>query len=49
MGMDLTESQIEEIESAIQRLRELDPTEVPEPAADLADLLSRLLGEVEAS
>lgn len=47
--MELSQSQIEEIESALQRLEEVDPADLPEPAAELADLLSRLLDGMESS
>lgn len=45
--MDLTESQIEELEAALAEISELDPASLPEPAARLADLLGRLLDETE--
>jgi hypothetical protein len=47
--MDLSQSQVEEIEQALQRLEEVDPADLPEPAAELADLLSRLLDGMESS
>ncbi len=47
--MELSQSQVEEIESALQRLEEVDPADLPEPAAELADLLSRLLDGMESS
>jgi hypothetical protein len=31
--MDLTQDQIDKLEAALARLKELDPAEVPEPAA----------------
>lgn len=43
--MDLTPSQIEEIEEKLQRLETLDPSELPEPAAELVALLGRILEE----
>lgn len=45
--MDLTEDQIEELEAALERLRELDPADLPAPAAELAALLGSILGETE--
>ncbi len=45
--MDLSPEQVEEIEAALHRLESLDPADVPEPAAELAALLSRLLEETE--
>ena len=47
--MDLTEDQIEKLESALARLEELDPAELPEPAAELASLLGSILEESEPS
>jgi hypothetical protein len=45
--MDLTQDQIDKLEAALARLEELDPAEVPEPAAELADLLGSILEESE--
>lgn len=45
--MDLAESDIEELEAALTELAELDPAELPEPAARLADILGRLLEETD--
>jgi len=47
--MELSQSQVEEIEAALARLEEVDPADLPEPAADLADLLSRLLDGMESN
>jgi hypothetical protein len=47
--MDLTPDQIEKLEAALARLGELDPSQLPEPAAELADLLSSILEESEPS
>jgi hypothetical protein len=47
--MDLTPEQIEQLEAALARLEELDPSQLPEPAADLANLLSSILEESEQS
>ena len=47
--MDLSPEQIERLEAALARLEELDPSELPEPAADLADLLSSILDESDSS
>jgi hypothetical protein len=43
--MDLTPEQIDEIESMLGRLENLDPAELPEPAAELVALLGRILAE----
>jgi hypothetical protein len=45
--MDLTPEQIEKLEAALARLDELDPAQLPEPAAELADLLNSILEESE--
>lgn len=46
--MDLTEEQIAELETALERLQSLDPADLPEPAADLAATLNRILEGLEA-
>lgn len=46
--MDLSESQIEELELALERLQQLDPADLPEPAAELADLLAQILDTLES-
>lgn len=45
--MDIDQSQIEELEAALEKLEEVDPAELPEPAADLANLLGRILEDLE--
>lgn len=45
--MEIEQSKIEELEAALERLEQLDPAELPEPAAELAELLGRLLEELE--
>jgi hypothetical protein len=45
--MDLTQDQIDKLEAALARLEELDPAEVPEPAAELAEILGSILEESE--
>jgi hypothetical protein len=47
--MELSQSQVEEIEAALARLEQVDPADLPEPAADLADILSRLLDGMESN
>jgi hypothetical protein len=47
--MEINPEQIEKLEAALARLEEVDPAEVPEPAAELANLLSSLLEEPESS
>ncbi|MFO7299149.1 MAG: hypothetical protein DIU67_003020 [Actinomycetes bacterium] len=41
--MELTPETVAELEELVARIEELDPAEVPEPAARLADLLGRIL------
>ena len=41
--MDLSESQIEQLETALEQLEAVDPARLPEPAAQLADLLNKIL------
>ena len=45
--MNLSESQIEELEAALEQLEELDPASLPEPAAQLAELLGQILDDLE--
>jgi hypothetical protein len=47
--MDLTQSQIEELEAALESLDELDPASLPKPAQELAAILGRILDESEPS
>ncbi len=47
--MNITEEQIEKLEAVLTRLEELDPADVPEPAAELAALLGSILEESEPS
>ena len=45
--MEIDESQMQAIEAALEKLEEMDPSELPEPAAELAEILGRLLEELE--
>jgi len=45
--MDLSPSQIEELETALEQLEALDPASLPEPAAQLADLLGKILDDMD--
>ncbi len=47
--MNLTDAQVVELENALRQLEQLDPASLPGPAAELADLLSRILDELEAT
>lgn len=43
--MDLSPEQIETIEDKLNQLTELDPADLPGPAAELVELLSDILEE----
>ncbi|MFZ0014531.1 MAG: hypothetical protein WAL25_10510 [Acidimicrobiia bacterium] len=43
--MDLTSDQIAEIEAKLRQLEELDPADLPGPAAELVVLLGEILDE----
>lgn len=45
--MNLTDAQVEELEKALQQLDQLDPASLPEPAAELANLLGQILDELD--
>jgi hypothetical protein len=45
--MDLTPDQIDQLEAVLARLAEVDPAELPKPAAELANLLGSILEEQE--
>ena len=45
--MDLTQDQVDQLEAVLARLAEIDPAELPEPAAELASLLGSILEEQE--
>lgn len=45
--MDLSPDEIEQINQALDALEQLDPAELPRPAAELVALLNRLLEEGE--
>ena len=47
--MELSQDQIEQLEAALARLGDVDPADLPEPAAELADLLGAILEEDETS
>lgn len=46
-GMEVTPEERRRLEEALARLDELDPADIPDPAARLADLLERLLDPTE--
>lgn len=46
--MELTPEQVDELEGALERMADLDPAQLPPPATELADLLSRILEQLEA-
>lgn len=41
--MDIPEEEISRIEAKLQEIADLDPADLPEPAAELADLLNSIL------
>ena len=43
--MDLTPEEVDEIESMLDQLEKVDPADLPEPAAELVALLSKILEE----
>lgn len=45
--MDLTPEIAEQLEAAVQKLEELDPEDLPEPAADLIELLNKILEDTD--
>ena len=45
--MEVTPEERQDLEAALAELEQLDPAQLPEPAARLADLLGRLLDPVE--
>jgi hypothetical protein len=47
--MDLTSDQVSRIEAALEKLEEVDPAALPEPAAQLAELLGEILESTETS
>lgn len=46
--MDLSPEQIEAIEEKLSRLAELDPAQLPGPAAELVELLNDILEETKS-
>jgi hypothetical protein len=45
--MDIPEETITEIEKKLQEIAELDPADLPGPAAELAEMLGALLEEMD--
>ncbi len=45
--MEIDATDIAAIEAALEKLEQLDPADLPEPAAELADILGRLLEQLE--
>jgi hypothetical protein len=45
--MTIPDDVLENIEQKLREIAELDPAEVPEPAAQLAELLGQVLDEVD--
>lgn len=47
--MELSEAQSELIQELLRQLGEVDPAELPGPAAELADLLGEIIEAAETS
>lgn len=47
MGMEIDQTKVEELEEALARLEQVDPADLPEPAAALASLLGQILEDLE--
>jgi hypothetical protein len=45
--MDIPEETITEFEQKLQEIAELDPADLPDPAAELAEMLNALLEELD--
>lgn len=47
--MNISDEAKAEIEAKLREIAELDGADLPQPAAELAELLGRILDQVEAS
>lgn len=47
-GMEISEETLARIEDKLREIAELDPAELPGPAAELADLLSAILDDQDS-
>jgi hypothetical protein len=47
--MDVPDETIYQIEQKLKEIAELDPADLPDPAAELAALLNELLEDMESS
>lgn len=47
--MNISEETLAAIEDKLREIAELDPAELPEPAAELAEMLNSILEDSEAS
>ncbi len=47
--MNISEETLAEIEEKLREIAELDPADLPGPAAELAELLGEILDQVENS
>jgi hypothetical protein len=45
--MEIDQTKVEELEQALEKLEQLDPAELPEPATELANLLGQILEDLE--
>jgi hypothetical protein len=46
--MNISDETLAEIEAKLRQIAEIDPAELPEPAAELAELLGAILDQIEA-
>jgi len=46
--MNISEETLAAIETKLREIADLDPAELPRPAAELAEMLNSILDEVEA-
>lgn len=46
--MNISDEAVAEIEAKLREIAELDASDLPQPAAELADLLNTILDEVDS-
>lgn len=47
--MNISDESLAEIEEKLREMAELDPADIPDPAAELAQMLSDLLDDAETA
>lgn len=47
--MNISDESLAEIEEKLREIAELDPADIPDPAAELAQMLSDLLDDAETA